>query len=381
MRQRQVAPHQKHLDQKHLADNRRQGLAALSAAESAAEALSLTEHCEHDWQHVASAGLVASADAYIAGLWSSADLVRVVKQCLVSDVWQRADQAPGITEQLTHTIWRLRHRNTRRQWLDNAAHHFDIGADFFSLLRGETQLADAGLANSPPLCSTDSIAKQLSTKTGDHVLDLSSDWGAISLQLAAEHGCQVTRVCHSRHHYEHIRQRVEGQGLEQNITVLFEDFRDVHGRYDQIICIDLMEMLGQSASKQLMRLCAKALKPGGNMLLQSVCQNPALGIEQSRASWHFVQRFIHLGSSLPNSNLWIESSALSKAQEHDLSSLYASRAAAQREHLRKRQTDLKRLGLDNVFQRLWHFHLCLRQAQLETASLQARRVVLHKAAA
>lgn len=353
--------------QKPLAETKPHGLTP-SIDESGAQALSATAPCEQDWHHLACADPIASVDAYIAGHWSSTDLVRVFKQCLASDLWPRAGQTPGINKRLARVIWRLRHSNTRRQWLNNAAHHFDIGADFFSYLQGEDRADEA------------SMAKQLSTQAGDHVLDLSSDWGSISLHLARQ-GCRVTRLCHSRRHYEHIRQSVEDQGLGQNITVLFEDFRDLHGRYEQIICIDLMEMLGQRASKQLMRLCARALKPGGNMLLQTVCQNPALGSEQSRASWDVAQRFVHPGSSLPNSNLWSESSAFSNAQEQDLSSLYASRAAAQTGRLREGQIYLRRLGLDDVFQRLWQFHLCLRQAQLEMGQLQARRVVLHKAAA
>ena len=114
------------------------------------------------------------------------------------------------------------------------------------------------------------------------------------------------------------------------------------------------------------------------MLIQSLCGDSAIRENRHTGSWDFVRRYIHLGSAAPQTRLWRNTPSLKILQLDDLTEQYAVQAKQQRQRLASNSANLQQLGFDTVFQRLWHFHLSLRQAQLETGQLLAQSIVLQK---
>jgi cyclopropane-fatty-acyl-phospholipid synthase len=71
------------------------------------------------------------------------------------------------------------------------------------------------------------------------------------------YGCRVTTTTLSQAQYSHTLQRVKALGLERRITVLCEDYRDLRGRFDKLVSIEMIEAVGHRYLPTYFRQCAR----------------------------------------------------------------------------------------------------------------------------
>ena len=349
------------------------------------------------WSLIAGNGSIGAGEAYIHGYWRTPDLAAVTRLFVANlDV---LDALEGGLARFGRPALRLLHRlnrNSRRGSRRNILAHYDLGNALFERLLDPTLMYSAAQFDSPEqtleqaqLNKLERICQKLELKPHEHLLEIGSGWGSLAIHAATHFGCRVTTTTLSEAQYAHTLQRVQAAGLEQHITVLREDYRDLQGRFDKLVSIEMIEAVGHRYLPLYFRHCATLLKDDGLMLLQAITIRDQR-YEKARRSVDFIQRYIFPGGALPSLSVLLDTAsrqtALNLVHLEDFGTDYARTLRHWRDNLRHARTALMELGYDETFQRLWEFYLCYCQggfeeraigvAQLLWAAPQARRAPL-----
>ncbi|MGD2113022.1 MAG: cyclopropane-fatty-acyl-phospholipid synthase family protein, partial [Gammaproteobacteria bacterium] len=285
-------------------------------------------------------------------------------------------------------LQRLLHRNTLRGSRRNIEAHYDLGNDLFELFLDETMMYSCGIFTRPGAtlqeaseAKLDAICRKLQLGPDDHVLEIGTGWGGFALHAARHYGCRVTTTTISRQQYEHAAQRIRAAGLEDRITLLFDDYRLLEGSYDKLVSIEMIEAIGHRNFNTYFRKCSELLKPDGMMLLQSITiadQRYA----QARNAIDFIQRYIFPGGCLPSNAALAGAVAGSTDMRifdlQDIGPHYATTLRHWRKRFLSRIEQVRRLGYPERFIRMWEYYLCyceggFRQQSIGTVQLLLTR--------
>lgn len=321
------------------------------------------------WGLVAGNGSIGAGEAYIHGYWSTPDLTAVVRIFVANlDVLDAMES--GLARLGRPLIQGLHwlNRNTRQGSRRNIAAHYDLGNDLFEqfldptmmysaamFLRGDDSLQQAQLNKLQRIC------EKLALQPSDHLLEIGTGWGSMAIYAASQYGCRVTTTTLSREQYAYTERRIREQGLEDRVTLLLEDYRDLVGQYDKLVSIEMIEAVGHRFLPTYFEQCARLLKPEGLMLLQAITIRDQR-YEQARQSVDFIQRYIFPGGALPSMHKMLEvisrHTDLNLHHMEDFGLHYARTLRLWRENLSQARQRLEQLGYDDYFYRLWEFYLC-----------------------
>jgi cyclopropane-fatty-acyl-phospholipid synthase len=215
---------------------------------------------------------------------------------------------------------------------------------------------------------------------GHHVLEIGTGWGGFALYAAGELGCRVTSVTISRAQYELARERVRAAGLQDLVDVQLRDYRDVEGTYDAIVSIEMLEAVGAAYFSTYFEVCDRALRPGGRMSLQ-VITFPDVAYERQLQGANWIQTYIFPGGLCPSLAV-IERATrdtrLLITDVTDIAPSYVRTLRAWRTSFMTRLDDVRALGFDDRFIRMWEYYLALSEAGFATGISQDLQIVLEK---
>ncbi|CDF84687.1 cyclopropane-fatty-acyl-phospholipid synthase [Pseudomonas knackmussii B13] len=320
------------------------------------------------WGLVAGNGSIGAGEAYIHGYWRSPDLTAVIRVFVAN--LEVLDSMEGGLARLGRPALRLLHwlnRNSRRGSRRNITAHYDLGNALFERLLDPTMMYSAAMFQHPEqsleqaqLNKLERICRKLDLQPGDHLLEIGTGWGSLALYAASHYGCRVTTTTLSEEQYAHTRHRVEAQGLQGRIEVLREDYRDLRGRYDKLVSIEMIEAVGHRFLPEYFRRCAALLEDDGLMLLQAITIRDQR-YEQACRSVDFIQRYIFPGGALPSLTALLQTASretdLNLLHMEDFGGHYARTLGHWQENLRQSRQALAQLGYDERFQRLWEYYL------------------------
>lgn len=332
------------------------------------------------WGLVACNGSIGAGEAYIQGYWSSPDLAAVTRLFVAN--LEALDALEGGLARLGRPALKLLHwlnRNSRRGSQRNIRAHYDLGNDLFERLLDPTLMYSSAIFASPEqsleqaqLNKLDAICRKLDLRPEDHLLEIGTGWGSLALYAATHYGCRVTTTTLSREQYACAERRIRDCGLEDRITLLLEDYRNLRGRFDKLVSIEMIEAVGHRYLPEYFRCCAALLKDDGLMLLQAITIRDQR-YEQACRSVDFIQRYIFPGGALPSITAMLQTATdhtqLNLVQLEDFAAHYARTLRYWRENLRRSRTELLELGYDEHFQRLWEFYLCYCQGGFEERAI------------
>ncbi|MDQ0121201.1 cyclopropane-fatty-acyl-phospholipid synthase [Pseudomonas lini] len=335
---------------------------------------------EAAWSMVAANGSIGAGEAYIHGYWRSPDLAAVTRLFVAN--LEVLDALEGGIARLGRPILRLLHwfnRNSRRGSRRNILAHYDLGNALFERLLDPTMMYSAAMFDSleqsleqGQLNKLERICDKLALHPDDHLLEIGTGWGSLAIHAATRHGCRVTTTTLSEAQYAHTLQRVRDLGLQERITVLREDYRDLGGRFDKLVSIEMIEAVGHRYLPLYFRRCASLLKDDGLMLLQAITIRDQR-YEQAQRSVDFIQRHIFPGGALPSLSVMLQAAsrhtALNLVHMEDFGLDYARTLQHWRDNLRQSRSALVELGYDDTFQRLWEFYLCYCQGGFEERAI------------
>ena len=341
------------------------------------------------WREVLLGGSLGAAESYIQGLWSCDDLTALCRLfarnlALADNLergWARVTAPPA---KFFHWL----RRNTRTGSARNIHAHYDLGNDFFRLFLDETMNYSCGIFERPDasmreasVAKMDRVCRKLDLGPEDHLLEIGTGWGALAIHAAHHFGCRVTTTTISREQQRLARQRVIEAGLDDRIEILLTDYRELTGKYDKLVSIEMIEAVGHDYLGDYFGKCSDLLKEDGLMLLQGITMADHR-YESYRRSVDFIQRYVFPGSCLPSVSAMCSavanSSDLRPVHLEDITPHYAETLRRWRHSFFQRIEDVKSLGYPDSFIRLWEFYLCYCEAGFEERTVGDIHLVLAK---
>jgi cyclopropane-fatty-acyl-phospholipid synthase len=335
------------------------------------------------------AGSVGAGEAYINGDWSCDDLTALVRILVVNRNTLSGLEA-GIAR-LSNPLRKLfhaLHRNSRGGSARNIAAHYDLGNDFYRLMLDETMAYSCGIFEHEHTtlleashAKFDAACRKLALSSADHLLEIGTGWGGLAIYAARHFGCRVTTTTISRAQYDYARERVAAAGLQDRVTLLLEDYRDLKGRYDKLVSIEMIEAVGASYLDSYFRQCDRLLDSKGAMLLQAITIQDQI-YEEVLRSVDYIQRYIFPGSFIPS--ITALAAAICRASElkifhlEDIGPHYVRTLAQWRRRFLDNLPEVRRLGYSESFVRLWEFYLCYCEGAFAERQLGDVQILLTK---
>ena len=344
------------------------------------------------WGMIASNGSIGAGEAFIHGYWSSPDLTKVIR-VLVSNM-DVLDAMEGGLARLGRPLIRGLHwinRNTRKGSQKNIAAHYDLGNEMFEQFLDPTMMYSAAqfltaddTLEQAQLNKLQRICQKLDLKPEDHLLEIGTGWGSMALYAAQHYGCKVTTTTLSKEQFDYTQARIEALGLQEQVTLLLEDYRDLTGQYDKLVSIEMIEAVGHHFLPSYFKQCSHLLKPHGLMLLQAITIREQR-YEQAKSSVDFIQRYIFPGGALPSVQKMLEivgkDTDMNMMHMEDFGLHYAKTLRLWHENFRRAHGRLTELGYDEYFLRLWEFYLCYCEGGFLERSIGTAQLLLAKPAA
>ena len=320
------------------------------------------------YQSVAFGGHVGAGEAYADGWWTTDDLTGLVRLLVrnraalegLETGWARLAQP---FRRLLHAM----NRNTRAGSRRNIQAHYDLSNEFFELFLDDTLTYSCGIFDRPgttlreaSLAKYDRLAALLDLGPDDHVIEIGTGWGGFAIRAATRFGCRVTTTTISAEQFRFASKRVADAGVADRVTVLRRDYRDLEGKYDKLVSIEMIEAVGHEHHDTFFAKCADLLEPDGLAAIQSITIQDHL-YESARLEVDFIKRHIFPGSCIPSRAVLrqaAERAGLALVRADEIGLHYAETLRRWRANFLASRSRIMALGFNDRFQRLWDFYFC-----------------------
>jgi cyclopropane-fatty-acyl-phospholipid synthase len=314
-------------------------------------------------------GSIGAAEAYMDGLWTADDLTAVMRILALN---QKAfgDMEKGLAR-LTAPLYKLYHfmrKNTRTGSRENILAHYDLGNEFYALFLDETMTYSCGIfeAEDSTLKAAseakyDRICRKLRLQPGVHILEIGTGWGGFAIFAAQNYGARVTTTTISDEQHRFAQNRIKAAGLENQITLLKKDYRDVSGQFDRLVSIEMIEAVGHHYYKAFFSKCCQLLKDDGIMALQAITIGDQI-FDRHKRTVDFIKRYIFPGSCIPS--ITAISKAVAAATDlrlvhlEDITLHYTRTLREWRRRFFAQIERVREMGYSDTFIRMWEYYLC-----------------------
>ena len=342
-----------------------------------------------DWSvcaDVLKSGGIGFAEAYMASKWDTPDLAGLLGLALQNrDVLETAMRGKWWGK----ILYRLRHlmrRNTRGNARRNIHAHYDLGNDFYRSWLDETMTyssalfdADTGLSlKDAQLAKYRRILDCLDVQPGDRILEIGCGWGGFAEVAARERGASVHGITLSEEQWSFCSRRMREAGLDQQVTTEICDYRDVEGKFDFVVSIEMFEAVGEAFWPSYFAAIQERLRSGGRALIQTIVIADEL-FDYYRRSTDFIQHYVFPGGMLPSPSAFagqVRQAGLRLGESHLFGLDYAETLARWRESYNAAAASLRKHGFDARFERLWNFYLAYCEAGFRAGSINVAQMEL-----
>lgn len=343
-----------------------------------------------DWRACAlilRAGDIGFGDALRRGWVASPDLTALLRLALGNEpaiesaVW--GGRLLGMWFRLLHAL----RRNTRTGSRENIHAHYDLGNAFYgrwldatwtyssALFRGDF----AATLESAQCAKYQRVIDTLGLRPGMRVLEIGCGWGGFA-QYAGERGIAVHGVTISAAQLELARARIEAAGLGERVQLELCDYRDLRGRYEAIVSIEMFEAVGIAYWNSWFASLRALLAPRGRALVQTITIDEER-FARYRASSDFIRHFIFPGGMLPSVKRFVARAAGARLVTKDIFAFgkdYAETMRRWRARFEEARESILAQGFDEAFLRTWRLYLCYCEAGFDEGRTDVVQFLLER---
>jgi cyclopropane-fatty-acyl-phospholipid synthase len=346
-------------------------------------------HHPRFYRRILLGGGLGAAESWMDGDWTCDDLTTLVRIFIRNRHVMERMNSPRTW--LSKTWARLKHllrRNTRGGARQNIHEHYDLGNDFFRLFLDETMSYSCGIFEQHDSTLEEAshskmqrICLKLNLQPGDHLVEIGGGWGGLALHAAGQFGCRVSTTTISHEQYRHVNQRVEDAGLSSRVEVLEQDYRDLGGKFDKLVSVEMIEAVGHEYFDAFFRKSSSLLRPDGMMLMQGIVIKDQF-FAAHRHSADFIRQHIFPGGCLPSVTALCDSmtraSDLRLIHLEEISDHYTRTLRHWRQRFWDRIEEVRELGYSERFIRKWEYYLRYCEAAFEERQVNVVQMLLAK---
>ncbi len=283
---------------------------------------------------------------------------------------------------------RVRHwmrKNSKTRSRKNISQHYDLSNDFFALMLDDTMMYSSAVfgSNQESLHEAqkrkiDLLAQKLRLKPNAKVLEIGSGWGSMATHLAQQYGADVTTLTLSIEQLKHSKERFDAHGVSDRIDILLKDYRDMEGKFDAIIAVEMFEAVGREYFDIFFKKCESLLTPSGVIAMQ-IITIPDQRYDAYCRGTDFIQKYIFPGGHLPSVSKLLETTSrhtrLNLLHMEEFTEDYAKTLRLWNQNFHDKLDEIKKLGFDDYFIRMWRMYLTYCEAGFLTRNINLVQVV------
>ena len=330
-------------------------------------------------------GDMGLAESFLSGEWETSNLTQLI---LLGDINERALGNAVTPSKFINLIEKLRHQrrdNSKRGSRRNIAAHYDLGNEFYSHWLDNTMSYSSALFTDfgeelevGQNRKYHRLAKALKLKEGDQVLEIGCGWGGFAEIAAKEYKCNVVGITLSNEQAKFAQRRMKENQLSNLVDIRIEDYRDVQGSFDKIVSIEMFEAVGEEHWRNYFETIKTRLKPGGLAGIQSITIANEF-FETYKRRPDFIQKYIFPGGILPSEdklNNAVSSAGLKILDDYYFGKSYAETLRRWQSTFEQKWDDIKNLGFDEKFQKMWRYYLSYCEAGFETGHINVGQFLI-----
>ena len=341
------------------------------------------------YRRIVRGGGVGVGESYMAGDWDADDLTKVIRIFLINRAaleHLRSSEAPLKKMWLSFLHWL--NKDTIKGSKKNIISHYDLGNNFFAKFLDPTMSYSCANFNNPKETlesasnnKIDNICAQLGLSPSDHLLEIGTGWGGLAIRAAEQYGCRVTTTTISDEQFDYVESLISERGLQNQVTLLKKDYRDLDGKYDKLVSVEMIEAVGLKFIPEFFRRCSLLLNSNGLMLVQAITMEEQR-FQKAKNSVDFIQRYIFPGGALPT----ITGLAVAATRNNDLRPLevkditlhYSETLRRWKENFNENIQEIREMGFDENFQRMWKYYLAYCEGAFMERAIGCVQMQFHK---
>ena len=331
------------------------------------------------------AGTTGLAEGYIAGDWDSPDLVGLFSVF--------AAHLPAVT---LGPVRALRRWYVPRQPAEDEAtldgarrniqRHYDLSNEMFALFLDPTMTYSSALfAPGDTLTGAqrrknEALLDLTGVGPGATVLEIGTGWGELAIRAAAR-GAQVTTLTISPAQAAKAWERAAAAGLADRVDVRTLDYREVNGRYDVVLSVEMIEAVGERYWPGYFAAIDRLLAPSGRAGLQAITM-PHEAMIATRHGHTWIQKYIFPGGQIPSLRAIGDTlrahTTLRISSDLAMGAHYARTLQEWRARFTAADGEVARLGFSPSFRRMWNLYLAYAEAGFRARYLDVHQLILQR---
>jgi cyclopropane-fatty-acyl-phospholipid synthase len=336
-------------------------------------------------------GSVGLGASYIAGWWDAEDLTALVRVLFRRTVPMRRrldalGRSGGFLLDLPSRIAAPGRGEDR----SNIQAHYDISNDFFAVMLDETMTYSCAIFEDPEMSLRDAqmvkidrICRKLDLQPEDTVVEIGSGWGSFAIHAAGRYGSRVTTTTISDAQRVYVEKRVAAAGLADRITVLDSDWRDMHGKFDKLVSVEMVEAVDWRHHDEFLRACSALLTDDGLAALQAIVIDDR-SFERAKRHRDFIKEMVFPGGCIPSvtsiADSLVRATDLRIVDLEDIGRHYAETLRRWSLNLKAHSQEVDQLGAGVEFRRLWDLYLAYCEASFLERHVSDVQIVIAKPA-
>jgi cyclopropane-fatty-acyl-phospholipid synthase len=344
------------------------------------------------FHRVGATGTIGFGEAFMAGDWTADDVSAV----LTAFAANMRGLVPAALQKLRHAVL---HRqpasdsNSIDGARTNIRRHYDLSNDLFTLFLDDSLSYSSALYDDDPASSSEDLGTAQRRKidrildaarvgAGSRVLEIGTGWGELAIR-AAQRGASITSITLSSEQARLARKRIADAGCADRADVQLCDYRQTQGKYDAVLSVEMIEAVGIEHWPDYFRTVDDRLVPGGHFGLQAITQDDRT-VQATRDTYTWTRKYIFPGGQLPSpesiARTVSEHTSLRITDRYMFGKHYAETLRRWRERFEQRADQVRGLGFDETFRRMWSLYLAYSEAGFRAGYLDVGQFTLAKPA-
>lgn len=333
-------------------------------------------------------GKMGFCEAVMDGHATSRDMATLIELAVLHDEYIETSLQAGLLRRWGLKLFHMLRQNSKAGSAKNISYHYDLGNDFYSAWLDPTMTYSSAVfaegdddLSSAQLNKYKHLAQLADIQPGDHVLEIGCGWGGFAKYVTTQIGAHVTGITISKEQYAYAQQALEKAGVADKVDLKLIDYRDLKGRFDKIVSIEMFEAVGQAYWPVYFKTISNLLKPGGRAAIQSITIEHN-AFEAYRSNPDFIQRYIFPGGMLPSMELLeapVSDAGLQLVEDHGYALHYARTLAEWRDRFQAAWPDLATGKFDTRFKRMWELYLSYCEGGFRAGMIDVKQMLItHK---
>tara|TARA_Y100001933_G_scaffold128901_1_gene128665 strand:+ start:2201 stop:3370 length:1170 start_codon:yes stop_codon:yes gene_type:complete len=328
-------------------------------------------------------GHVGFAESYLKGEWTSSDLESLLEIMVTNlpEAFSPKSKAHLVYNRIIHFF----RENTKSRAKKNIQYHYDLGNDFYKLWLDKTMTYSSAFFKDEKESlekaqenKYQSLIDNLKIKPHHNVLEIGCGWGGFAEYTAKKVGCSIKGITISPSQLKFATNRIKKSKLENKVSLELCDYRDLKGKYDRVVSIEMIEAVGEKYWKNYFKKIKDVLKKDGLAGIQVILMNNK-NYEKYSKSVDFIQKYVFPGGMLPSQDKLNENyleAGLVEVNSHSFGKSYAKTLAIWHKEFLNSLSSIKKLGFDIKLERIFKYYFSYCKAGFNSEKIDVAQKII-----